>query len=132
MQENIRAAVDFVKSPPRQKYRSKGTKVREFLPFELFLREIWPEDRTKNYMRLTGTKPDTAKLRVSGKRPPPGYDEIVSILRSEHGFKFLQHIMGDARPSWFASVSKAKDLGALRRQLAEQQRRLSQMEMGLE
>lgn len=132
MLERVRATADFVKSTLGQKYRSKRTKVREILPFELFLREIWPEDRTKNYMRLTGIKPDTAKLRVSGKRPPPAYDEIAAVLRSEHGFKFLQHIMGDARPAWFASVTKAKDIGALRRQVAEQQRRLTQMEMGLE
>ena len=131
MLERVRAEPDFVKSRPAKCCPPKGNKLRQLLPFELFLRELWPEDRTKNYMRLTGAKVRTAKHRIEGKHPPD-YAEIAAILRSEHGFKFLQHIMGDARPSWFASVSKAKDIGALRRQLAEQQRRLTQMEMGLE
>lgn len=131
MGESLRAAVDFVKSTPEKTCTPKGSKLHRLLPFELFLREIWPEDRTKNYMRLTGAKLRTAKNRVGGHHPPD-YEEIAAILRSEHGFKFLQHIMGDARPAWFASVTKAKDIGALRRQVAEQQRRLTQMEMGLE
>lgn len=131
MLERVRAEPVFAKSASVKSDPSKGHKIRKLLPFELFLREIWPEDRIKNYMRLTGAGFETAKRRTAGKHPPD-YAEIAAILRSEHGFKFLQHIMGDARPSWFASVSKAKDIGALRRQLAEQQRRLTQMEMGLE
>lgn len=131
MGESLRAAIDFVKSTPVKSDPSKGQKVRKLLPFELFLRELWPEDRIKNYMRLTGAGFETAKRRTAGKHPPD-YEEIAAILRSEHGFKFLRHIMGDARPAWFASVTKAKDIGALRRQVAEQQRRLTQMEMGLE
>lgn len=108
----------------------KGNKLRHILPFELFLREIWPEDRTKNYMRLTGAKLRTAKHRVSGEFPP-GYEEIAAILRSEHGFKFLKHIMGDARPEWFSGIERAKDIGSLRRSIAEQQRKLAQFEMGV-
>src|SRR3569832_211156 len=131
MLERVRAEPDFVKSAPGKSDQSTGQKIRKLLPFELFLRELWPEDRIKNYMRLTGAMFETAKRRTAGKHPPD-YEEIAAILRSEHGFKFLQHIMGDARPSWFASVTKAKDIGALRRQVAEQQRRLTQMEMGLE
>jgi len=131
MGATLRAPRENPKFTPRKNAPSKVQNLHHLLPFELFLREIWPEDRTKNYMRLTGAKLDTAKRRLSG-RHPPDYEEIAAILRSEHGFKFLQHIMGDARPSWFASVTKAKDIGALRRQVAEQQRRLTQMEMGLE
>lgn len=131
MLERVRAEPDFVKSRPGKSVTSKCHDVRQILPFELFLRELWPQDRIKNYMRLTGAGLRTAKRRTAGKHPPD-YAEIAAILRSEHGFKFLQHIMGDARPSWFASVTKAKDIGALRRQVAEQQRRLTQMEMGLE
>lgn len=130
MGQTISAVVE-----PREYRRAKpctpkGKKLRHILPFELFLREIWPEDRTKNYMRLTGAKLRTAKHRVSGEHPPC-YEEIAAILRSEHGFKFLKHIMGDARPEWFSGIERARDIGALRRSLAEQQRKLTQFEMGI-
>jgi len=131
MLERVRATAGFVKPARGESVTSKGHDVRQILPFELFLRELWPQDRIKNYMRLTGAGLRTAKRRTAGKHPPD-YAEIAAILRSEHGFKFLQHIMGDARPSWFASVTKAKDIGALRRSLAEQQRRISQIEMEIE
>lgn len=101
------------------------------LPFELFLRTIWPEDRAKNYMRLTGAKSTTAKHRVSGKRDPD-YPEIAFILRSDHGFDLLEHIMGEANPKWWRGVRKARGLGDMRRQLLEQQRRIAQLELSLD
>jgi hypothetical protein len=117
--------------PRAKKCPPRGKNLRHILPFELFLREIWPEDRTKNYMRLTGAKLRTAKHRVSGKYQPD-YEEVAAVLRSEHGYLLLKHIMGDARPEWFSRVERAKDLGALRRSVAEQQRKITQMELGIE
>ena len=105
--------------------------MHQILPFELFLREIWPQDRTKNYMRLTGAAQRTAKRRLSGKHPPD-YAEIAAILRSEYGFHLLQHIMGDARPKWFSGIERARSIGELRRRVAEQQRQLAQFEMAIE
>lgn len=110
---------------------SKGTNVHFILPFELFLRTIWPTDRAKKYMRLTGAKPSTTKHRVSGRRNPD-YEEIIAIVRSEHGFEFIEHIMGDANPKWWRGVRKARGLGDMRRQLAEQQRRIAQLEMAID
>ena len=131
MGQNLSRFCESPKSTRPKSYPSKGNDVRHVLPFELFLREIWPQDRTKNYMRITGTKVSTAKHRVSGKFPPD-YAEIAAILRSEHGFQLLKHIMGDARPQWFSGVERARNIGAMRRQLAEQQRKLAQFEMEIE
>ena len=110
---------------------SKCNNLHKILPFELFLRAVWPADRTKNYMRLTGLSERTAKYRSDGV-PPPGYGEIVAILRSDHGFDFLEHVMGQASPKWWKSVRKARGLGDMRRQLADQQRRIAQLEMQLD
>jgi hypothetical protein len=107
---------------------SKGQNVRHILPFEAFLREIWPQDRTKNYMRVTGATMRTAKRRIAGNHPPD-YLEIAAILRSEHGYRFLQHIMGDERPRWFSGVERAKQIGDMRRQAADHARRIAQLEM---
>lgn len=105
--------------------------MHHILPFELFLRTIWPHDRAKNYMRITHAKPSTTKHRIAGRRDPD-YVEIAKILRSDHGFEFLQHVMGDANPKWWRGVQKARGLGDMRRQLAEQQRRIAQLELSIE
>lgn len=106
--------------------------MHQILPFELFLRAVWPPDRSKNraklYARITGAKLRTAKYRFSGKRDPD-YMEIVAILRSEYGFDFLKHVMGDAAPSWWATVSRARNIGDMRRQQADLHRRIAQLEM---
>lgn len=131
MRQTVAVAQEIAKTERAQKCTPKRTHVRQILPFESFLREIWPEDRTKNYMRLTGAKVRTAKYRVAGKRPPD-YAEIVAILRSEHGFRFLKHALGDARPQWFSGVERAKNIGDMRRRLAQQQRELAQLEMEID
>lgn len=131
MGELLRAPALVAKTRREKSCPPKRNDVHHILPFELFLREIWPEDRTKNYMRLTGAKLKTAKNRVGGKFPPD-YVEVVALLRSEHGFQFLKHIMGDARPRWFSGIERAKNLGDLRRRVAEQARQLAQMEMQIE
>jgi hypothetical protein len=105
--------------------------VHQFLPFELFLRTIWPHDRAKNYMRLTGTGTRTAKYRLSGKRLPD-YAEVVAIIRSEHGFEFIQHVIGEANPKWWRSVQRARSLGALRKEVAEHNKRIAQLELAIE
>lgn len=131
MSESSRAIARPSNKSRAQTCPPKGTNVRFILPFELFLRAIWPQDRTKNYMRLTGAKPSTAKHRVSGRRDPD-YAEVVAVLRSEHGFDFLDHVMGDAAPKWWRNVRKARGLGDMRRQLAEQHRRIAQLEMAID
>jgi hypothetical protein len=131
MGESSRALARTANKRGSRSCPSKGTNVHLILPFELFLRTIWPHDRAKNYMRLTGARPSTAKHRVSGKRTPD-YAEIVVVLRSEHGFAFLRHIMGDAHPKWWRGVQKARGLGEMRRQLLEQQRRIAQLEMAID
>lgn len=130
MPQALRATADFSKTERAKVGTPKCQSVYQILPFELFLREIWPQDRTKNYMRLTGARARTAKRRLAGSNPD--YDEIVAILRSDYGIQFVEHVMGDARPSWFASVKRARNLGDLRKQHADLQRRIAQMEMGAE
>lgn len=132
MPQTVRLTGEIANSPRVKSGPSRGHKVHQILPFELLLREIWPQDRTKNYMRATGAAEKTAKRRVGGKHPPKGYEEIVALLRSEQGFRFLKRMMGDARPQWFAAVERAKHLGDIRRQQAMLQRRLAQLEMEIE
>jgi hypothetical protein len=120
------AIANFIKVPP-----TISEKAKPLPTFVEFCRKEWPRNRAAGYMEAANCKLETAKRRTSGKHRP-GYEEIGALLRSEHGFSFLEHIFADEPPGWFSSFRKAKDIGDMRRQLAEQQRRLTQMEMGLE
>lgn len=110
---------------------SKGNPLHHILPFELFLRAVWPTDTVKKVGRITGKSERSIKYQLAGELPP-SFTDAVAILRSEHGFEFLQHIIGDAKPKWWRGVQKARGLGDMRRQLAEQQRRIAQLEMAID
>lgn len=124
------ASVRKAKTPRAQLCPSKGTGVHQILPFELFLQAIWPTDRIKNIQRVTRKSVRAIKYQLAGR--PPGYEDIVAILRSDHGFELLEHVMGDHRPPWWRNVRKARGLGDMRRQLADQQRRIAQLEMAMD
>lgn len=133
MPEALRVDVEASNKRQSRSCPPKGTSVHVILPFELFLRAIWPSDqhRRKKYMRLTGAKESTAKHRVSGKRNP-SYEEIVAILRGDFGGDWIEHAMGDANPTWYRTMRRARNIGALRRQVAEQNKRLQQLELDVE
>ena len=131
MPQTLRASSETAK-PQRAKFNlSKGGTLHHILPFERFLREIWPADRTKNYMRLTGAKQSTAKQRVRGKFAPD-YSEIVAILRSDYGLDWIEHALGEHRPAWFSDFKRAKNIGETRKLQAQLQRRIAQLEMEIE
>lgn len=131
MPQTVRAADDTANSARAKICPPKGNSLHHILPFERFLREIWQTDRMKNYMRLTGAKPSTAKQRVRGKFAPD-YSEIVMILRSQHGWEWIKHALGDDRPEWFASVERAKNISETRKAHATLSRRIAQLEMQVE
>jgi hypothetical protein len=118
------------KIPRAQPCPSKGTGVHQILPFELFLRAVWPSDRIKNIQKVTNRSERAIKYQLAGRAP--GYEDIVKFLRSDYGFEFLEHVMGDAKPNWWSAVQKARGLGDMRRQLNEQQRRIAQLEMAVD
>jgi hypothetical protein len=125
------AAVRKAKQAGARPCTSKCNPLHQILPFELFLRAVWPTDSVKRIARVTGKSDRTIKYQLAGELPP-SFTDAVAILRSEHGFEFLQHVMGDTKPKWWRGVQKARGLGDMRRQLAEQQRRIAQLEMAID
>lgn len=130
MPQTVRVTGEIANSPRVQKCPRRGANVHRFLPFELFLREVWPveRNRVKSYMRLTGAKESTAKHRLKLRRKP-SCDEIAAILRSEYGYEFLKYLLGDVRPAWFTAVERAKAIGETRKAHAALTRRIAQLEM---
>jgi hypothetical protein len=109
----------------------KGNAVHHMLPFERWARAAWPQDGAKNLGRLIKRSLRTCKYQLAGTRDP-SYADVIALLRSEHGFSFLQFMMGDAEPAWWRGIAKARGLASLRKQLADAQRRIAQLEMDFE
>jgi len=103
--------------------------VHKLLPLEQWARQVWPTGGApKNLARLINRSLRTAKYRLTATYPLD-LDDVVRILRSDHGYSFLQFVMGDASPAWWRGLGKARGLAAMRRQMAELQRRLAQAEL---
>lgn len=127
--ESVRAKKS--NSPGAKSCTPKCNSLHQLLPFELFLRAVWPTDTAKQFGRVSGKSLRAIKYQLAGESHP-SYADIVAIIRSEHGFAFLQHVIGEANPKWWRSVQRARSLGALRKQVAEQSRRIAQLELAID
>lgn len=130
MAESSAALRKSAKGPGARSCTPKCTSVHSILPFELFLRAVWPVDTVKQVGRVTGKSLRAIKYQLAGR--DPAYHDIVAIIRSEHGYDFLQHVMGEANPKWWRTVQHARGIGALRKQVAEQSRRIAQLELAID
>lgn len=109
----------------------KCTPVHQILPFERWAHSVWPVKPASNLRAIMRRSLRTIRYQLSGKRKPD-YDDVVALLRSEHGFSFLQHVMGDAHPPWWRGIAKVRSLATMRKQIDEQRRRIEQLELEIE
>lgn len=121
------ARAEKANQPRAKNCTPKCNTLHPILPFEQFLRAVWPVDTAKKASRITGKSLRMVKYQLAGSDPK--YRDIVAIIRSEYGYAFLQHVMGNADPAWWRGVQKAKSIGAIRRDVAEQNKRLAQLEL---
>jgi hypothetical protein len=133
MRESSMAKVRKANLPGAKACTKKGrplhsAAVHKLLPLERWARQVWPIGAPKNLAFLIGRSLRTSKYRLAGAYPLD-LDDIVRILRSEHGYSFLQYMMADASPAWWRALGRARGLAAMRKQMAELQRRLAQAEM---
>jgi hypothetical protein len=59
---------------------------------------------------------------------PKMRETLIALLRSDLGRDVLFALMGDASPDWFTRYRKQLDVNAVRRQLAESQRLIEQLQ----
>jgi hypothetical protein len=130
MRESSPAKARKANSQGARSCTKSGTSVHHILPLALWARSVWPLKPVANLRALTGRSIRTTKYQLGGR--DPSYADVVALLRSEHGFSFLQHLMGDATPAWWRGLSRVRSLASLRKQIAEQQRRLAQLELELD
>lgn len=75
-----------------------------------------------------GVDEHTAKHRLHGRRDYSP-DDIVAALRGDLGGELLERIMGDADPAWYRQFRRQRQLGAIRRDIARQQKMLERLEL---
>ncbi|MFN3656798.1 MAG: hypothetical protein ACK4UO_06060 [Pseudolabrys sp.] len=77
---------------------------------------------------LTSQHVSTSERQLAGTSQFSA-DKFVALLRSEHGFAFLEAAMGDHAPAWWARLKRQHRTAALRKQLAHIQRALADEEV---
>ncbi len=130
MRESLRRAPRKANRPGAQSCTRKGTSVHYILPLERWARAVWPQKPVDNLKAITGRSVRTIKYQLRGR--PLSRDDIVALLRSEHGFSFLQYLMAGADPLWWKGIVRVRSVATLRRQIAEQQKRLAQLEFEID
>lgn len=108
----------------------KGKVLHPILPFERWARSVWPIKPVANLRAVIQRSPRTCKYRLKGL--DPDFADVIALLRSEFGFSFLEYLMADAEPAWWRGFRRASGLAAMRKKLAEAQRRIAQLELELE
>jgi len=88
------------------------------------IRDLFPRDATKALAAWLKVSVDTARHRIKGEREF-NLDEIVKLLRDEHGFEILSALMEHAerKPRWWLVCEPLMELADAERMVAEAQRR---------
>jgi len=91
------------------------------------IRDLFPRDTVKALAAWLKVSVDTARHRIKGEREF-NLDEIVKLLRDEHGFEILRALMSRAerKPRWWLACEPLMELADVERMAAEARRRVRQ------
>ncbi len=90
-------------------------------------RVLWPAKTDLELAAITKTSDRTCRYWLSRKTDLSA-DALVELLRSEHGLKFIEAIIGDAKPTWWRAFKRSTDLALLRQRHEEIRRELERVE----
>lgn len=88
---------------------------------------LFPRKTAAELAVISGASPRTCERWLS-ERCGLSAEALAELLRSEHGLKFLEAIMGDARPAWWKAFRKQVERAEIRRQIEQQRRRLDELD----
>lgn len=89
-------------------------------------RRLWPYKTAPNLAARTGRSIRAAELLLSGTNGLSG-EALAALLQSDIGFQVLQEVMGEARPSWWADVWRARRIAELERSHEAQARLIEEL-----
>lgn len=90
-------------------------------------RILWPAKTDLELSAITKASDRTCRYWLSRKTDLSA-DALAELLRSEHGLKFIEAIIGDARPKWWRAFKQSTELGLLRQRQEELRRELERVE----
>jgi hypothetical protein len=77
---------------------------------------LWPRKTAAELALRSGASVRTCE-RWIGERCGLSAEALAELLRSEDGLKFLEAVMGDARPKWWRMFRRQIERGQIRRDL---------------
>lgn len=107
--------------------RRVGNKLPSMGEIISILREIWPSKTDQHYAHEVGISERMARYQLSN-RYGISAPALVALLRSEHGLRILEEIMGDEKPRWWRRFRQQVDLSNTRAVLAQHQKKLQALE----
>lgn len=88
------------------------------------LRSIFPRKTAPHLAAVTGLNQRTCEYFLSRKTNLSA-DALMALIRSDHGLKVLEQMMGDAKPVWWSQFKQSIEREILQAQLAEVNKRLA-------
>lgn len=92
-------------------------------------RSLWPTKTEQALAHVTQRSERMCRYWLA-ERYGLSADDLAALLRSEHGFQFLEQLMGDARPAWWAAFRNQVEISELRRRQEDVRARLEALERG--
>ena len=92
-------------------------------------RAVWPSKTDMALMAKTKRSDRTCRYWLENKYSL-GADDLVLLLRTDEGLQFLEAVMGDAKPIWWAGFKRSVKRAELRRQQKAIQKALDEDEQG--
>ena len=87
-------------------------------------RRLWPFKTARHLAQRCGVTERAAEFYLSGSSTGMNADALAELLRSDAGFKVLEAIMGDAKPSWWPKFAVQHAIDELAKKQAETARSL--------
>lgn len=89
-------------------------------------RRIWPDKTAANIAARTGVSERCAAFWLAGKYQMP-LAAAHRLIRSEHGFLFLEALMAGSKQTWWRATVVAHRAGAVRRTVKRARNELSDL-----
>lgn len=102
-------------------------KLREISPLMRVAQSLWPKKTAHSLASATGKKKRQCEYYLAGKNKLTE-DAIRGLLKTDDGLKFLEALMGDSVPTWWAAFRYAVEMQDVRSRmdaLREKQRGLA-------
>jgi hypothetical protein len=128
MTSTIAATRQIGKSTGAENCRRSGKPLPLISAIARVAQALWPSKTDMELAARADASPRMARYWLA-ERYDLSADHLAALLRSDDGLKFLEAVMGDARPAWWSRFKRQTDLANLRANIERQRRALERLEI---